>query len=96
MNLKTDEMVNFIFNSQGGNASYTNATSVTYFVTLSSLLIQDYDKFLAEFIFKSKPVAYATGTPEVGFVYINFSNTNMNTGQGKQKNRFILKWRSAT
>jgi hypothetical protein len=31
MNLKTDEMVNYIFNPQGGNATYTyiNSTGVT-------------------------------------------------------------------
>ena len=39
-----------------------------------------------EFVFKSEPVAYASGTPEVGFVNINFANTNINTGQGKQQN----------
>jgi hypothetical protein len=35
MNLKMDEMVNFRFNTQGGNASYTNATSALFQLRLA-------------------------------------------------------------
>ena len=44
MLLKTDEIVNFIFNTQAGNATFTNATTVTFNVNFSGFLNQDYDK----------------------------------------------------
>jgi hypothetical protein len=82
MLLKTDEIVNFIFNTQSGNASFTgNATTVTFNVNFSGFLNQDYDKCLAEFVLKSEPVAYATGTHQVRFVNIKFANTYINTSQ---------------
>jgi hypothetical protein len=86
MLLKTDKIITFIFNTEADNSTFTNATNVSFYVNFSGFLNQDYDNFLAEFVFKSEPVAYAAGTPKIEFVNINFANTNINTGQGKQQN----------
>jgi hypothetical protein len=89
--LVKEKTLSLILNTQATNATYSAANNTaTFTMNLGSYLDTDYRHFQCEFVFLSEPVVVATGTPEVGYVNLNFANANVISGQSKQQNIGII------